>query len=265
MDRSQISRHAKIDPSVIIGSYTVIEDGVEIGANTIIGTHVLIRTGSSIGNHNKIYDGVQIGTDPQDHHFHGEPSSCSIGDGNIIREYSTISRATGAHKATCIGDNNYIMTYVHIAHNITIGDNNIIASGSQLGGYVELGDHVNLGGLVGIHQFSKIGRHAMVGAMSYVNKDIPPFLLVRGNPARIFGVNVRGLQRYGFTPASIEHIKDIYRVLLKSSGSLEQHIEQIKKHAGQDRYTRDIVDFIDASKRGIIMKNAVMTDNRETS
>lgn len=254
MKQFTVSKKAKVDKSVIIGSYSVIEDDVKIGADNKIGGYVIIRNGSIIGKDNTICAGVQIGVDPQDYHFKGEPSKCLIGDNNIIREYTTISRATGENKATCIGDNNFIMTYVHIAHNIRIGNNNIISSGSQLGGYVELENFVNIGGLVGVHQFCRIGKYAMLGAMSYLNKDIPPYMLARGNPARVFGVNVRGLQLNGFTVQEVETIKTLYRLIYESSNTLTKCLKRLEEKDCFGDFARETIEFVNASKRGILLK-----------
>lgn len=254
MKQFTVSKKAKVDKSVIIGSYSVIEDDVKIGADNKIGGYVIIRNGSIIGKDNTICAGVQIGVDPQDYHFKGEPSKCLIGDNNIIREYTTISRATGENKATCIGDNNFIMTYVHIAHNIRIGNNNIISSGSQLGGYVELENFVNIGGLVGVHQFCRIGKYAMLGAMSYLNKDIPPYMLARGNPARVFGVNVRGLQLNGFTAQEVETIKTLYRLIYESSNTLTKCLKRLEEKDCFGDFARETIEFVNASKRGILLK-----------
>jgi UDP-N-acetylglucosamine acyltransferase len=254
MDQFKIGNTTKIHKSVIIGPYSVVEDDVEIGAGSTIGSHVIIRRGSLVGKGNTICAGVQIGVDPQDYHFKGESSKCLIGDNNIIREYSTISKATGENNATSIGDNNFIMTYVHIAHNIKIGNNNVIASGSQLGGYVELDDFVNIGGLVGVHQFCRIGKYVMLGAMSYLNKDIPPYLLARGNPARVYGVNIRGLQRNGFRAQEVETIKDLYRIFYGSSRLMAESLELLKEQENSNAFAQDIITFVNTSKRGIIVK-----------
>lgn len=254
MKHSTISKNAKVDKSVIIGPYSVIEDDVNISADNKIGSHVIIRSGSMIGKGNTICAGVQIGIDPQDYHFKGEPSKCLIGNNNIIREYVTISRATGENEMTRIGNNNFVMTYVHIAHNIRLGNNNIISSGSQLGGYVELEDFVHVGGLVGVHQFCKIGKYAMLGAMSYLNKDMPPYVLARGNPVRVYGVNVRGLQHNGFTAQEIETIKTLYRLIYESSNTLTKCLELLKEKEYLGEFAREIIKFINASKRGILLK-----------
>ncbi len=243
----------KIHSSVIIGKYTIIDDGVEIGEGTEIGDFVVIKTGTRIGKNNKIYSGVQLGTDPQDYHFNGEYSECIIGDNNIIREYATISRATGVGKQTIIGNNNFIMTYVHIAHNVRVGNNTVIASGSQLGGYVEVNDFATIGGLAGVHQFSRIGKYAMLGAKSYLNKDLPPYLLASGNRARVYGVNTRGLKKYNFNQEELGKIKQLFKLIYKSKLNLQQALANIEKELN-NQFAEEIVKFIKNSKRGILLR-----------
>jgi UDP-N-acetylglucosamine acyltransferase len=245
---------ARIDKSTVIGPYSIIEDDVEIGAHNKIGSYVTIKKGTVIGNGNSIYSGVQLGIDPQDYHFVGESSKCVIGDNNIIREYTTISKATGKDKKTVIGDNNFIMTYVHIAHNNEIGNNSIISSGAQLGGYVLVDNFANIGGLAGIHQFCHIGKYAMLGAKSYLNKDLLPYFLARGNRAKVYGVNVKGLQRNSFTSEDIANIKDIFRILYHSAYSLTEAIEILKTKKSHNKYIDKIIKFIELSRRGVLLK-----------
>ncbi len=242
-----------IHKSVVIGSYTIIEDGVEIGEGTEIGNFVVIKSGTRIGKNNKIFSGVQLGTDPQDYHFKGEYSECIIGDSNIIREYATISRATGKKNQTIIGNNNFIMTYVHIAHNVRIGNNTVIASGSQLGGYVEVDDFATIGGLAGVHQFCRIGKYAMLGAKSYLNKDLPPYFLASGNRARVYGVNNKGLAKYNFAQEELEQIKQLFKLIYKSKLNLQQALTLMEKESN-NQYAEVIIRFIRNSKRGILLR-----------
>jgi UDP-N-acetylglucosamine acyltransferase len=243
---------ARIHRSVIIGPYAVIEADVEIGARTVIGSHVLIREGSRIGKGNIIAAGAQIGTDPQDYHFRGERSGCVIGDRNIVREYATISRATGKNKETRIGNDNIIMTYVHVAHNDRIGNHVVIASGTQLGGFVEVDDHAVIGGLVGVHQHCRIGKYAMLGAKSYLNKDLAPYLLARGNRARVYGVNVRGLRKNKFSWRDIERIKGVYGYVRSYPLNHERCWRALKiKYKGPR--LEEIAGFIKDSQRGILI------------
>lgn len=253
MAKHIISKKAKIGKSVIIGHYSIIEDGVEIGDNTKIGDYVIIKKGTRIGKNNIICAGAQLGIDPQDYHFQGEKSKCIVGNNNIIREYATISRATGENNKTVIGNNNFIMTYVHIAHNIKIGNGTIIASGAQLGGYVEVGDFANIGGLAGIHQFCRLGKYAMLGAKSYLNKDLPPYFLARGNRAKIYGINTKGLLRNSFTVREIEELKEIFRIIYRAPDNLAQLIETLKEKY-PNKFTDEIIEFIKTSKRGILLK-----------
>uniref|UniRef100_A0A7C4XJN2 Acyl-ACP--UDP-N-acetylglucosamine O-acyltransferase n=1 Tax=candidate division WOR-3 bacterium TaxID=2052148 RepID=A0A7C4XJN2_UNCW3 len=239
--------------SIEIGKFCVIEDGVEIGEGTKIGNYVLIKMGTKIGKNNIIYSGAQIGTNPQDYHFKGEYSECVIGDNNIIREYATISRATGEGQKTIIGSNNFIMTYVHIAHNCKIGNNTIIASGTQIGGYVEIDDFVNIGGLCGIHQFCRIGKYSMLGAKSYLNKDLPPYLLAAGNRARIYGVNFRGLLKNSFSTQEIEEIKKMYRIIYRDSYNLTRALAILKQRI-PEKIAFEFIRFVENSKRGILLK-----------
>lgn len=212
----------------------------------------MIRRGSRIGRDNRIGAGVQIGTDPQDYHYRGEPSGCKIGDRNVIREYATISRATGRGAQTVIGDDNFIMTYVHVAHNDRIGDKTVIASAVQLGGYVEVQDHAVVGGLSGVHQHCRIGACAMLGAMSYLNKDLAPYLLARGNRASIVGVNIRGLRNNGFSWRGIEAIKACYEVIRVRPINDPGTLGSLQKKYSEPR-RRAIIEFIRQSKRGILL------------
>jgi UDP-N-acetylglucosamine acyltransferase len=247
-----IHPRARIHRSVVIGPFSVIEADVEIGAQTVIGGYVTIRGGSRIGKANIVSAGVQIGTDPQDYHFRGESSLCVIGDRNVIREYATISRATGNNKETRIGNDNCVMTYVHVAHNDRIGDHVVIASGTQLGGYVEVDDYAVVGGLVGIHQHCRIGKYAMLGAKSYLNKDLAPYLLARGNRARVYGVNARGLKMNGFTWTDIERVKAIYGFIRANPMNRDRSRKELKrKYKG--RLRDEIIDFLDGSYRGILV------------
>lgn len=253
MKEYSISKKAKIHKSVRIGRYSIIEDGVEIGPGTELGNYVLIRKGTKIGENNRIYSGVQLGTDPQDYHFKGEYTECIIGDNNTIREYATISRATGEGNKTIIGNNNFIMTYVHIAHNCKIGNNTIIASGTQIAGYVEIDDFAYIGGLVGIHQFCRVGKYAMLGAKSYLNKDLPPYFIARGNRARVYGLNRVGLLRFGFINSEIEEIKKIFRLLYTIKKPMNEILPLIENNVAQ-KFSKEMVKFIKSSQRGIVRR-----------
>jgi UDP-N-acetylglucosamine acyltransferase len=247
-----ISRKAHIDRDVVIGPYSIIEDEVVIGAGSKIGSHVIIRSGTTIGQNNTVCSGAHIGVDPQDYHFKGEHSYCRIGNNNVIREYTTISRATGEGLETVIGNGNYIMTYVHVAHNIRIGNRSVISSMAQLGGYVEVGDFANVGGHTGIHQFCRVGQYAMLGAKSYLNKDLPPYLTGSGNRAVVCGVNTTGLVRNLFSWAEIEEIRDIMRLVYWSKHNLTECIAILESK--NSSFASTFLDFVKKSKRGILLR-----------
>jgi len=254
VSKYHISKKARIDKTVIIGPYSIIEQDVTIGPQTVIGSYVLIKSGTRIGKKNMIYSGAQIGIEPQDYHFKGESSQCIIGDNNIIREYATISRATGEGHKTTTGNNNFIMTYVHIAHNVEIGNNTIISSGSQLGGWCRVDDFATIGGLCGIHQFCRIGRYAMLGAKSYLNKDLPPYLLAQGNRAKLYGVNTKGLRNHQFTWQEIEEVKDIFRIMSNPFYNLTACLKILRKKRATNKYIDEIIKFIETSRRGIVTR-----------
>ena len=254
MLRSRISKRARIHRSSAIGSFCIIEDDVIIGERNTFESHVIVRKGTVIGNDNTIHAGVHIGVIPQDYHYRGEDSYCHIGNNNTIREYATISKATGKKQKTVIGDGNFIMTYVHVAHNVIISNHTIIASGAQLGGHVQLGDYATVGGLAGVHQFCRIGKYAMLGAKSYLNQDLPPYLLACGNRALVYGVNVRGLQRNTFNRSDIERIKEIYRLLYGSSCKSSEVYAMLEEKAVDNHFAEDILGFMRTSRRGILLK-----------
>ncbi|OPX18531.1 acyl-[acyl-carrier-protein]--UDP-N-acetylglucosamine O-acyltransferase [candidate division WOR-3 bacterium 4484_100] len=243
-----IGNGARVDPTTRIGPFTIIEDGVEIGPENIIGPNVIIKKGTILGRGNVISAGAQLGVEPQDYHFQGEPSCCIIGDNNIIREYATISRATGKGEKTLIGDNNFIMTYVHIAHNIRMGSNITIASGTQIGGYVEIDDFATIGGLAGIHQFCHIGKYAMLGAKSYLNRDLLPYLLASGNRACVYGINTKGLLLHNFDWTTIDEIKRLFKIIYHNSNP-DIRMELLKNE--KTVYATEFLNFIKGMKRGL--------------
>jgi UDP-N-acetylglucosamine acyltransferase len=250
--KCSISRKAYVDQNVHIGPYSIVEEDVMIGAGSRIGSHVIIRSGTIIGQNNIVCSGAQIGVEPQDLHFKGEHSCCRIGNNNVIREYATISRATGEGCETVIGNGNYIMTYVHVAHNIRIGNQSVISSMAQLGGYVEVGDFANVGGHTGIHQFCRVGQYAMLGAKSYLNKDLPPYLMGSGNRAVVCGVNTTGLVRNLFSWAEIEEIRQMMRLVYWSKYNLTECIDLLELR--ESAFARTFLDFVKKSKRGILLR-----------
>lgn len=251
-----VAKGAVIADDVEIGAYSIIGEHVTIGAGTIIGPHCVIDGHTIIGENNHFYRFCSIGGIPQDKKYAGEPTRLEIGDGNTIREYVTINTGTVQDVGvTRVGDDNWIMAYVHIAHDCQVGSHTIIANSVQLAGHIHIGDWAILGGLSAVHQFVRIGAHAMVGGTSSVRQDIPPYVIGTGDPFRPSGINAEGLKRRGFTPASIKCIKDAYRLLYRRQLTVEQALEQIHQ-LGQDQEQRAAVQlfttFLAQSNRGIV-------------
>jgi len=217
-----ISAKAELAPSVQVGAYTIIGEQVKIGPHTTVGSHVVIEGATEIGANNRIFPGAIIGLEPQDLKYQGANSWVKIGDNNLIREYVTINRATGEGEMTQIGNQTLLMAYVHIAHNCVIGDEAVIANNVALAGHVSIEEQVTIGGVLGIHQFVHIGKLAMVGGMSRIDRDVPPYMLVAGNPARVRSLNLTGLKRRGYSSNDIAQLKKAFRMLYRSSYRLEE-------------------------------------------
>lgn len=216
---------AQLHPTVKVGAYAVIGDNVKVGTDTVIGAHAVIDGPTEIGERNYIFPGAAIGLDPQDLKYDGAPSWVRIGDDNRIREYVTINRATGAGAATAIGNNNLLMAYVHVAHNCRIGNSVVIANSVALAGYVHIESKATIGGVLGIHQFVHIGRLAMVGGMSRIDRDVPPYMLVEGNPSRVRSLNLVGLKRAGMSAEQLGQLKKAFRTLYRSGHTLNESLE----------------------------------------
>jgi UDP-N-acetylglucosamine acyltransferase len=213
---------AELDPGVTVGPYTVIGPHVKIGAGTTVAAHVVIEGHTTIGRDNRIFQFGSIGAANQDKKYQGEPTELVIGDRNTLREFVTLHVGTVQDKAvTRIGDDNWIMAYTHIAHDCVVGNRTTLANNTTLGGHVELGDWVTVGGLTGIHQFVKVGAHAMVGFQSAVSQDVPPYMLVDGNPLAVRGINTVGLRRRDFSNERIAAVKQMHRLLYREGRTLE--------------------------------------------
>jgi UDP-N-acetylglucosamine acyltransferase len=247
-----VSPKAKLGDNVTIKPFSVIEDDVIIKDNVQIATNAIICSGTRIDKNCKIYHSVVLGSEPHDMKFGGEYTTLEIGHDTIIREFTTISRGTKEKKTTKIGNNSFIMAYVHIPHDTVIGDNVILANAVNMGGHCIIEDWVIVGGLVGIHQFVKIGAHSFVGFSSRVAQDIPPYVLAAGNPIRYEGLNVIGLRRRGFTSKKIEHIKQIYNLIYNSKYNTTDAIKAIRDTMESTAEVKQITEFIGTSKRGII-------------
>jgi len=248
-----VSEHADISEGVSIGPYSIIGPDVSIGSETIIESHVVITGRTTIGKQNHLYSFSTIGESPQDMKYKGEDTELEIGDRNTIRESCTINKGTVQDVGvTRLGNDNWIMAYVHIAHDCQIGNNTIFANNTTLGGHVEVGDYVIFGGFSGAHQFCKIGSHSFLGIYSGVAKDLPPYVIVSGQPAVPRGINLEGLKRRDFSTEQIRNIKTAYKLLYSSDLRLEEAQEKI---SGLDEVSDELqvmLNFLQASTRGII-------------
>lgn len=247
---ARLHPEAVIGPGVRIGEYCVIESDVAIGRDCVLEPYVYVKRWTTLGERNAVSAGTVLGTDPLDKNFAGERSYLRIGNDNIIREHYTISRGTEPESVTEIGGGNYIMTSGHIAHNCKIGNNTVICSCALVAGYVEVEDHAFISGGVVIHQFSKIGRLAMIGGNTRVNSDVPPFFLYSGFNVEAKGLNLVGLKRAGFQAPQITALKSAYRLLYRSGLKLEDALARIEAEAATPE-TLHLVAFIRGSKRGI--------------
>jgi UDP-N-acetylglucosamine acyltransferase len=247
---ARVHPDAVIGPGVVIGDFTIVEQEVAIGAGTKLEPYVRVKRWTTLGEHNEISAGTVLGSDPLDKNFTGERSYLRIGNGNIIREHYTISRGTKPESETVIGDGNFIMTSGHIAHNCRIGNRTVIASCALIAGYVDVEDQAFVSGGVVVHQFSKIGRLAMVGGNTRVNKDVPPYFLYSGFNVTPVGLNLVGLRRAGLTGTDVKALKRAYRILYRSGLKLADALRKIEAEIPTE-HTLHLVAFIRASKRGI--------------
>jgi UDP-N-acetylglucosamine acyltransferase len=263
---AQIHATAIVDPGaelaadVRVGPYAVIGAGVQIGAGTSIGAHCVIEGPTTIGRDNRIFSHAALGAAPQDKKYRGEPTRLEIGNGNTIREFCTFNRGTAQDAGvTRLGDDNWVMAYVHLAHDVQVGHHTILANNATLAGHVHVGDWVIVGGLTGVHQFCRIGAHALTGFQSHVSQDVPPFMLVGGNPLAVVGFNIEGLKRRGFTRERIGLVKQMHRLLFREGLTLEQSKVAIAALAAQpgstpesDADVRSMGEFLAAAHRGIV-------------
>jgi UDP-N-acetylglucosamine acyltransferase len=244
---------AKLADDVEIGAYSIIGEHVEIGAGTHIGPHVVIGGHTRIGKNNRIFQFSSLGEIPQDKKYADEPTRLEIGDNNTIREFCTFNLGTAQDAGvTRVGNNNWIMAYVHLAHDCQIGNHTIFANNAQLAGHVVVEDYAILGGFTVVHQFCQIGSHVITGMGTILLQDIPPYVTVSGNPAAPHGTNSEGLKRRGFSSAAVMAIKRAYKTLYKSGLSLEQAKDAILEQAAEHPELNVLADFLNHSQRGIV-------------
>ncbi len=247
-----VSNKARIGKNNIIHPFTIIEDDVEVGDNCEIGPSAVLYNGARIGNNVKIYQGASVAHKPQDLKFGNETTYFYVGDNTVIHEFVTLHRGTKETGKSSVGKNCLLMAYTHIAHDCVIGDNVIFANAVQVAGHVHVEDWVIMGGTSAIHQFSFVGKHAMVGANAMVLKDVPPFVLSGRFPIKYEGLNKVGLRRRGFSNEDIDTIKKAYDLIYSSGLNVSQAINKIEVELGDNKYVQDIITFIRKSKRGII-------------
>lgn len=248
-----VSEAASIADDVQIGPYSIIGDNVEIGRGTRIDSHAVVNGPTTIGEDNHIYQFASIGDDPQDKKYADEPTTLKIGDRNTIREFCTISRGTTQDKGeTILGDDNWIMAYVHIAHDCVIGNKTIMANNATLAGHVHVGDWVIFGGFSGAHQFCKVGAHSFIGMYAGVNRDVPAYVTASGTPGAPRGINSEGLKRRGFSAEQIRNIKDAYRLVYRKGLKLSEAIDEIAERCESQPELQIFLDSLRSSDRGII-------------
>lgn len=244
---------ARIGAGVAIGAYSIIGADVEIGDNTWVGPHVVINGPTRIGRDNKIHQFASLGDAPQDLKYAGEPTRLEIGDRNVIRECATMNRGTpNGGGVTRIGSDGLFMAYIHVAHDCQIGDNVIFSNNASLAGHVHIGNFVILSGFTLVHQFCSIGDYAFTGMGSAIAKDVPPYLMISGNPAVPHGLNKVGLKRRGFSDEQVRNLTVVYKTLYRQGLTLDEAREKVNAMAGQHEEVRRFADFIADSQRGII-------------
>jgi len=247
-----VDSKAEIDGNVEIGPFCIIKSGVGIKRGTRLLSNVIVEGSTEIGENCTIYPFTSIGFPSQDLKYKGEPTRLVIGDNNIIREYATIHRASvGGDGVTTVGDNNFLMAYVHVAHDCIIGNNVIMTNAATLAGHVVVEDFAYIGGLVAVHQFTRIGRYAMVGGFSGIGQDIPPYMIASGARAKLFGPNTIGLQRNGFPENTINEIKKAYKILFREKRTLKDALKKVQEDFPDSEEVRHLVEFITKNKRGI--------------
>ncbi|RMD79244.1 MAG: acyl-ACP--UDP-N-acetylglucosamine O-acyltransferase [Gammaproteobacteria bacterium] len=251
--RAIVDPAARLAEGVEVGPYAIIGPEVEIGPGTRVGAHAVISGPTRIGRDNRIYPFASIGDDPQDKKYGGEPTWLEIGDRNVIREYCTINRGTvQGGGVTRLGDDNWIMAYVHIAHDCQVGSHTIFANNASLAGHVTVEDHVILGGFTLVHQFCSLGAHCFTAYGTGLSKDVPPYLMVSGHPARPHGLNLEGLRRRGFAPETVAALRRAYRILYRSGLTVAEALARLEPLGREHPEVRAFAEFVARSRRGIV-------------
>jgi len=252
--RAVVGSRAHLGTDVSIGPFTIVEDGAVIGDGTVVGATALIATGARIGRECRIHHGAVIGHAPQDLKYDNEPTTCEIGERTTVREYAVFHRGTGEAGRTIIGCDNFLMAYTHIAHDCRVGDHVILANAAMLAGHVQVEDWVTIGGLTPVHQFVRIGRHAMIGGGLRVSKDVPPYILAGNDPLVFEGLNAIGLRRRGFSPQTIDALDRAYTIIYRSKLNVSQAVTKLREDASlmASGEVQNLVEFITQSKRGIL-------------
>ena len=247
-----VDASARLADDVEVGPGAIVDAGVSVGSGTSIGPHVVIRGPTTIGRNNRIFASSSLGEEPQDKKFRGETTRLEIGDDNVIREFCTFNRGSLASGVTRLGDRNWIMAYVHVAHDCRVGSDIVMANGTTLAGHVEVGDWVTFGAFSMVHQFCAIGAHSFSAMGTVILKDVPPFVTVAGNFARAHGLNREGLKRRGYRSEQIQELRRAYRVLYRQGKSLEQAVAELAAAAEESEEVRTLREFLVRSQRGIV-------------
>jgi UDP-N-acetylglucosamine acyltransferase len=255
--RAEVSPRAELGNDVSIGPFTIVEAGAVLGEGTTVAANALIASGARIGKQCRIHHGAVVGHEPQDLKYKNEPTTCELGDRNVVREYATLHRGTVETGRTVIGSDNLLMGYVHIAHDCVLGSNIIMSNAAMLAGHVHVDDFAIIGGITPVHQFVRIGAHVMIGGGLRVPKDVPPFVRAAGEPLVFAGLNSVGLRRRGFSRESIEALDKAYAILYNANLNVSQALTRIREDAGLVRNpeVQKVLDFIAQSKRGIITRH----------
>ncbi|HEY8903011.1 MAG TPA: acyl-ACP--UDP-N-acetylglucosamine O-acyltransferase [Chthoniobacterales bacterium] len=243
---------ARIGDGSTVGAYCVIGPDVQIGDGCTIHNHVTIAGPTRIGNGNTFFPYCSVGQRTQDLKYAGEPTYLEIGDQNSFREFCTLNRGTAPGSKTVIGSHGNFLAYSHIAHDCTVGDHVIFSNNGTLAGHVIVEDHAVIGGLAGVHQFCRIGRHAITGGCTKIVQDVPPFMIADGNPAEVRGINQVGLERRGFESETIRLLREAYRIIYRSNLNTKQAVEAIREQLPANPHLEELLVFIETSKRGIV-------------